>query len=129
MLYLVDCSHELLLLLFSLIKCTPFFTLKSNELPHPTSSYSSDIYSFPPHSLKYTVSQQGDRDIYFGDDDTIRHHWHDDFVGTNFLGHNGDLHVFYRPVNDMRVLLPLVVCIIVAWIRSFFFLVGMWQLS
>ena len=65
------------------------------------------------------MGRDGDPDIYFGDDDTIRRFWHDDFVG-----HSGALHVFYRPVNDMRVLLPLVVCIIVAWIRSFFFLMG-----
>ena len=65
------------------------------------------------------MSREGEPDLYFGDDDTIRQHWHDDAIG-----HVGALHLFYRPVNDMRVLLPLVVCIIVAWIRSFFFLMG-----
>ena len=69
--------------------------------------------------IQYTVSREGAPDIYFGDDDTIRQFWHDDSIG-----HSGAMHLFYRPVNDMRVLLPLVVCIIVAWIRSFFFLMG-----
>ena len=69
--------------------------------------------------IQYTVSREGAPNIYFGDDDTIRQFWHDDSIG-----HSGAMHLFYRPVNDMRVLLPLVVCIIVAWIRSFFFLMG-----
>ena len=79
-----------------------------------------NIVSFGIHCIfKYTISQQGDLNVHAGDDDSVRQSWHNDFVG-----HNGALHVFYRPVNDMRVLLPLVVCIIVAWIRSFFFLMG-----
>ena len=79
-----------------------------------------NIVSFGIHCIfKYTISQQGDLNVHAGDDDSVRQSWHNDFVG-----HNGALHVFYRPVNDMRVLLPLVVCIIVAWIQTFFFLMG-----
>lgn len=79
-----------------------------------------NVVSFGIHCIfKYTLSQQGDPNVHFGDDDSVRQSWHNDFVG-----HNGALHVFYRPVSDMRVLLPLVVCIIVAWIQTFFFLMG-----
>ena len=46
------------------------------------------------------------------------------YIGETILAYNPSLNVYYWPINDVRIHLPMMVCVLVVWSRLFYFLMG-----
>ena len=40
------------------------------------------------------------------------------------MAYNSALNVYYQPVNDINVQLPLIICVMTSWLLFYYFLMG-----